>query len=394
MPFEEVRSCGQREEFCRLALAPGANVRELCRRFGISPATGYKWLERYRAEGRAGLADRSRRPLSSPCGRADDVEARVLAVRAEHPAWGGRKIRRVLRTGGLQPPPAASTITAILRRHGLLSGPAPASDAAVPALRARRAQRSVADGLQGPLRAGPGPLPSADGARRPLALSRWLIGACANEQGATVQPGWSAVFRRYGLPGASWPTTARRGGPPAAERHTPLDGLAARPGRAGRPRPALSPADPGQGRALPPHPEGRGARRPHASRISTRRQRAFDPWREVYNTTPPARGPRTWPGPRQPLRHEPAAPCPSHRAARVRARRHRAQGPARRLAQLPRATFYCPAPSPAAPSPCEPPTPMASSTSAIDHVLAQIDLRKQTKSVQDVPEHPFSMSPV
>jgi transposase-like protein len=62
MPFKECSVLSQREEFCRLALGPGANVRMLCRRFGISPTTGYKWLDVYRAEGVAGLSDRSRRP--------------------------------------------------------------------------------------------------------------------------------------------------------------------------------------------------------------------------------------------------------------------------------------------------------------------------------------------
>ena len=39
-----------REEFVRLALSDGANRRELCRRFGISAQTGYKWLRRYAAQ--------------------------------------------------------------------------------------------------------------------------------------------------------------------------------------------------------------------------------------------------------------------------------------------------------------------------------------------------------
>jgi hypothetical protein len=37
MPFKEMSIVMQREEFCRLALSLGANVRELCRRVGISP---------------------------------------------------------------------------------------------------------------------------------------------------------------------------------------------------------------------------------------------------------------------------------------------------------------------------------------------------------------------
>ncbi|MEG3146898.1 helix-turn-helix domain-containing protein, partial [Sphingomonas sp. RT2P30] len=123
MPFKECSLMSEREEFCRLAAMPDANKRELCRRFRISPQTGYKWISRFRADGDGGLADRSRRPLISPARTAEPVEADVLEVRREYPAWGGRKIRRVLQMRGVSDVPSASTITAILRRHGLLDGP-------------------------------------------------------------------------------------------------------------------------------------------------------------------------------------------------------------------------------------------------------------------------------
>ena len=62
MPWHISDLMSQRLEFVQLAQQPGVNFRQLCRRFGISARTGYKWLARYRAEGPAGLADRSRRP--------------------------------------------------------------------------------------------------------------------------------------------------------------------------------------------------------------------------------------------------------------------------------------------------------------------------------------------
>jgi len=64
MPWRDVSVMDQRREFVRLAQLEGANRRELCRRFGISPKTGYKWLAR-QAGGELALADRSRRPLAS-----------------------------------------------------------------------------------------------------------------------------------------------------------------------------------------------------------------------------------------------------------------------------------------------------------------------------------------
>ena len=65
MPWSEVSVMDQRREFVRLALQEGANRRELCRRFGISPDVGYKWLARWQAGDRE-LADRSRRPHAMP----------------------------------------------------------------------------------------------------------------------------------------------------------------------------------------------------------------------------------------------------------------------------------------------------------------------------------------
>src|SRR5260221_13561597 len=98
MPFLEKVS--SREELCRLALSAGANKRELCRRFGISPTALYKWVGRYSMSGPGGLEDRSRRPLHSPRRTSAAVEAEVLTVRHENPAWGGRKIAASLHRQG------------------------------------------------------------------------------------------------------------------------------------------------------------------------------------------------------------------------------------------------------------------------------------------------------
>ena len=82
MSWQEVTVVSQRKEFVGLALAEGANVRELCRRFGISHATGYKWLRRYRHSGESGLLDQSRRPLHSPARTPPEVEQALLEARS------------------------------------------------------------------------------------------------------------------------------------------------------------------------------------------------------------------------------------------------------------------------------------------------------------------------
>jgi transposase-like protein len=48
MPWQEMSIMGERREFVRLAMQEGANRRELCRRFGISPDVGYKWIQRWK----------------------------------------------------------------------------------------------------------------------------------------------------------------------------------------------------------------------------------------------------------------------------------------------------------------------------------------------------------
>ena len=67
MPRDARDTMSLRTEFVLFASQDGANIRELCRRYGISPATGYKWLRRWEEEGPSGLQDRSRAPsLTQP----------------------------------------------------------------------------------------------------------------------------------------------------------------------------------------------------------------------------------------------------------------------------------------------------------------------------------------
>lgn len=105
-----------RHEFVTLASAPGANVQSLCRTFGISRKTGYLWLKRYREEGVQGLAERSRKPQSSPNRSDATIEAQILALHDAYPCWGGRKLAALLPEGVAKP--HHNTIAAILRRHG------------------------------------------------------------------------------------------------------------------------------------------------------------------------------------------------------------------------------------------------------------------------------------
>jgi transposase-like protein len=113
MPWSVESVAAQRLEFCVLADGDGeVSFVELCRRYGIAPKTGYKWLTRYREDGEAGLVDQSRVPHTSPARTSAEMEEVVCALRRKHSAWGGRKIHRVLQNRGHRGVPAPSTLPA------------------------------------------------------------------------------------------------------------------------------------------------------------------------------------------------------------------------------------------------------------------------------------------
>ena len=60
MPWKEVSSMEERIRFVSLAESGRFEVLGLCRDFGISRKTGYKWIGSYRQDGREALEDRSR----------------------------------------------------------------------------------------------------------------------------------------------------------------------------------------------------------------------------------------------------------------------------------------------------------------------------------------------
>lgn len=199
MPWNEVSVMDQRREFVHLALIEGVNRRELCRRFGISPETGYKWLQRFN-EGDVGLANRSRRPLTSPQRSAWEAEAAVLALRDAHPAWGARKIAVCLMREKMEVP-ACSTVHAILVRHGRIA-PLPGGP------RATLRFEKEAPNLLWQMDFKGWVCMSNTQHLQPLTVlddhSRFALclAACANQTTQTVQTQLTPVFRHYGLPQA------------------------------------------------------------------------------------------------------------------------------------------------------------------------------------------------
>jgi transposase InsO family protein len=270
-----------RLEFVSLASVSGCNIRLLCRRFGISPTTGYKWLAR---QGE-GLSDRSRRPLSSPSQTSEFVCQLILSVRSEHETWGARKIRQFLVNQGHEDLPSCSTVTEILRRSGWLQKHLSEVKNVI------RFEREEANLLwQMDFK---GHFATQVGPRcHPLTLlddhSRYAlcIQAFENENTQSVKSALVNVFRTYGMPmqilcdnGSPWAGST-------THRHTPLSVWLLTHG-----------IDICHGRPYHPQTQGKLERfhRTLKADVITKRtykdlddcQMAFDHFRTIYNTQRP-----------------------------------------------------------------------------------------------------------
>jgi transposase InsO family protein len=292
MPWKDVTVPKQRMDFVTLAVKDELPMSELCRRFGISRNTGYKWLNRAAAEPpevgpvqplAARLQDRSRRPMRSPSQTCGSVEAAVLQVRQAHPAWGGRKIAHVLaRDRKLEIAP--STVTHVLHRHGLIS--AEASSAATPWLRFEHERPNSLWQMDFK-----GHFPMDAGRCHALTVlddhSRFnlVLRACPNERREGVQQWLEEAFKVYGLPDR---INTDNGAPWGSSGQCRLTGLGVWLVRLGV---KLSYSTP-----LHPQTNGKEERFHRSLKAEVLQQhfvdlqqvqRAFDAWRDVYNLDRP-----------------------------------------------------------------------------------------------------------
>jgi len=204
MPWKETSPMDQRLLFiadCARALDP---VAEVCRRYGVSRKTGYKWIDRFKERGIEGLAERSRQPLHCPSATPIDIAQALLEARRHHPSWGPKKLLAILARhhpeGKL---PAVSTACRLLKKNGLVTSP-------------RRRRRIGHPGrpltpmtepneiwtadFKGHFRTGNGlycyPLTVKDG------FSRYLLDVQAflSPSHQLTKPAFERLFHKYGLP--------------------------------------------------------------------------------------------------------------------------------------------------------------------------------------------------
>lgn len=200
MPWIVSTEMEQKERFIEMVLQKGSSFSEICCHVGISRKTGYKWLSRFKKEGREGLYPKLRQPQSCPHKTAAELEAHVLYVRDKHPKWGGAKIHAYLSQRGVYGLPSAKTIQNILKRHGRITEAESLKHK--PYIRFEHPHPN--DLWQMDFK---GHFETRDGFRcHPLTLlddhSRFslLIRSCVDERSGTVKKALIEVFRKYGMP--------------------------------------------------------------------------------------------------------------------------------------------------------------------------------------------------
>ncbi len=203
MPWATENLMNKRTEFALRALQKEHFV-GLCREYKISRKTGYKWLDRFKAEGLGGMRDQSRQPKNSPEKLEEEVVCRMVRLKERHRQWGPKKIREIyVRSHGGGP--SESSFKRVLERCGLTEK--------------RRVKRMVETGriASGRKASQPNEVWTIDfkgwwydkeGRCEPLTVrdeySRYVleVRALGDGRGRTVQTCLERLFERYGLPGA------------------------------------------------------------------------------------------------------------------------------------------------------------------------------------------------
>lgn len=205
MPWKETKVFGERKRFVELYLSGLIPLSALCREFGISRPTAYKYIDKYNQLGEQGFLDLSRAPHRHPNSTPEEIVQAIVDFRTRYPLRGAPKIKAILhRLYPDIPWPAESTIGKILKDNGL-----------IPKRRSRRNHCAKPSGIlteasapctvwsadyKGEFRLGCGklcyPLTITDSFSRMILCCRGL----ASTSLELAMPVWVATFREYGLP--------------------------------------------------------------------------------------------------------------------------------------------------------------------------------------------------
>ena len=110
-----------KEQFITEMLKEEIPFSHLCKKFGISEKTGYKWKNRFFEQGKSGLYEQSREPNSHPNQIDGDTAAELIRIKLAHKTWGPKKIREVYaRAYPEKSVPSLSSVKRILDKTGLV----------------------------------------------------------------------------------------------------------------------------------------------------------------------------------------------------------------------------------------------------------------------------------
>ena len=206
MPWKRTDIMTERIKMLTDHLSGDYTATALARKYAVSRKCVYKWVGRYEADGWSGLEDESRAPHQQACAIDAEVETTILELKARWPDWGAPKLRRKLEQKiGTEICPAESTVSAVLKRHGLVKVRRPRSRAVPgglsPLEHCRGANLVWCADFKGWWR-------TLDGRRcEPLTVtdgwSRYLlrcVGLREGTSGELVRPHFELLFREYGLP--------------------------------------------------------------------------------------------------------------------------------------------------------------------------------------------------
>lgn len=205
MPWKETDVMNLRTEFVLRTFEGKLPFSDLCREFGISRKTGYKWKQRFLEEGLDGLANQSRRPQSSPSQVDEETVCQIVRLKLAHPAWGPGKIRTVFgRTYPQRELASESSFKRVLDKAGLVKRrkrrAQHESGRIENRVEAKRPNQLWTVDFKGWWRTGDRsrfePLTVRDAHSRYLLCAR----ALADTRGQTVRIEFDRLFCRYGLP--------------------------------------------------------------------------------------------------------------------------------------------------------------------------------------------------
>lgn len=195
----------QKKEFVLKSFDKNQNFRALCKEFGISTKTGYKWKNRFMEQGMGGLEEQSRRPLTHAKALNEGVVCEIVRIKHKHKFWGARKVRAIYARHHPNVP-SESSFKRVLEQAGLVE-------------KRRLRQRSETGRIcTGRKAKAPNEIWTvdfkgwwykADGGRcEPLTVrdeySRYILElrAVENAHGQTIQHCFERLFERHGLPQA------------------------------------------------------------------------------------------------------------------------------------------------------------------------------------------------